>query len=57
MHKNEKDWLENGNPPLPPGVTLWGKVFASLMGALFSLIHVVAFPFLVPNKSRNFRRI
>ena len=40
MHKNEKDWLENGNPPLPPGVTLWGKVFASLMGALSFLIHV-----------------
>ncbi|MEN8194509.1 MAG: MBL fold metallo-hydrolase [Bacteroidota bacterium] len=40
MHKNEKDWLENGNPPLPPGITLWGKAFASFMGALSFLIHI-----------------
>jgi hydroxyacylglutathione hydrolase len=40
MHKNEKDWLEKGNPPLPPGVTLWGKIFSGLMNLLSFLIHV-----------------
>jgi glyoxylase-like metal-dependent hydrolase (beta-lactamase superfamily II) len=31
IHAREVDWVENGNPPLPPGVTLLGKLLIGLM--------------------------
>ena len=31
IHALEVDWVENGNPPLPPGVTLLGKLLIGLM--------------------------
>jgi len=31
IHQREKDWLETGRAPMPPGVTLWGKFVMSLM--------------------------
>jgi len=29
IHRLEKDWLESGKPPFPPGTTAWGKFLAS----------------------------
>ncbi len=26
IHKAEREWLESGRPPLPPGVTTWGRI-------------------------------
>lgn len=31
IHKREKEWVETGKPPLPPGTTPWGKVLATLL--------------------------
>ena len=31
LHRNEKDWLEKSLKPLPPAVTLWGRIFAKIM--------------------------
>ena len=32
LHGNEKDWLEKGLTPMPPGVTLWGRILSWLVG-------------------------
>ena len=42
MHKREKDWLEKSLKPLPPGVTLWGKIFAKIMAMFMPLVHISA---------------
>ena len=31
IHAREKDWLESGISPSPPGATLWGRFLRSLM--------------------------
>jgi glyoxylase-like metal-dependent hydrolase (beta-lactamase superfamily II) len=31
IHERETEWLETGIAPLPPGVSIWGKVVMSLM--------------------------
>lgn len=31
INQREKDWLEQGLKPLPPGITPWGKIFAVLL--------------------------
>jgi glyoxylase-like metal-dependent hydrolase (beta-lactamase superfamily II) len=31
IHHLEKDWVESGKPPYPPGVTPWGKLLASFV--------------------------
>ncbi len=30
IHKSERAWLESGRPPLPSGVTAWGRVVIAL---------------------------
>lgn len=40
MHENEREWLEKALIQLPPGVTLWGRTFASIVALLKPLIHV-----------------
>jgi glyoxylase-like metal-dependent hydrolase (beta-lactamase superfamily II) len=30
IHHFEIDWVESGNPPMPPGATTWGKILASI---------------------------
>ncbi len=40
MHQNEKDWLEKSMIKHPPGVTTWGRTFASLMTLFYRVIHV-----------------
>jgi hydroxyacylglutathione hydrolase len=40
MHKREKEWLEKGLKPLPPGVTLWGNIFRGIMAMFLPLVKV-----------------
>jgi len=40
MHKREKDWLEKSLKPLPPGVTLWGKIFVKIMEMFMPLVNI-----------------
>jgi glyoxylase-like metal-dependent hydrolase (beta-lactamase superfamily II) len=42
VHACEAAWVEGGNPPLPPGVTGWGKTFMFVHRLLMPLIHVPA---------------
>jgi hydroxyacylglutathione hydrolase len=42
LHRNEKDWLEKSLMPLPPGVTLWGRIFAKIMAMFMPLVQVPA---------------
>jgi glyoxylase-like metal-dependent hydrolase (beta-lactamase superfamily II) len=42
VHEREAAWVEEGNPPLPPGVTTWGKIFMSVHQLLMPLITVPA---------------
>ena len=42
LHRNEKDWLEKSLKPLPPAVTLWGRIFAKIMAMFLPLVHVPA---------------
>ena len=30
IHQAEREWLESGRPPLPPGVTTWGRIMIAL---------------------------
>ena len=32
LHGREKDWLEKGLTPMPPGVTLWGRILSWTVG-------------------------
>jgi glyoxylase-like metal-dependent hydrolase (beta-lactamase superfamily II) len=34
IHHLEKDWVETGKPPFPPGATAWGKFLISLVKLL-----------------------
>jgi len=40
VHEREASWVENGNPPLPPGVTTWGRMFMAIHKLLMPLINV-----------------
>lgn len=40
MHDNEKAWLEESQKPMPPGVTLWGRIFGRIIRAFLPLIHI-----------------
>lgn len=31
INRRERDWLEQGRAPLPPGITPWGRIFAVLI--------------------------
>jgi len=42
LHRKGKDWLEKSLMPLPPAVTLWGRIFAKIMAIFVPLIHVPA---------------
>jgi len=34
LHKREAAWLENALTPVPPGVTMWGRILACLLAKL-----------------------
>jgi hydroxyacylglutathione hydrolase len=40
VHENEAAWVVNGDPPLPPGITPWGKIFMAGHRLVMPLIHV-----------------
>ena len=42
VHEREAAWVEEANPPLPPGVTHWGKIFMSVHQLLMPLIKLAA---------------
>lgn len=42
VRAEEVEWVEKGNPPLPPGVTLWGKIFMAVHKLVMPLIRVPA---------------
>lgn len=40
IHQREKDWLEKSSMLIPPGVTLWGRIFSAIMKMYFPLIRI-----------------
>jgi hydroxyacylglutathione hydrolase len=40
MHRSEVSWLEQSLTPLPPGVTLWGRIFIGLHKRFMTLINI-----------------
>jgi hydroxyacylglutathione hydrolase len=42
MHYREANWLERSLKPLPPGITLWGKVFIGIHKLFIPLITIPA---------------
>jgi glyoxylase-like metal-dependent hydrolase (beta-lactamase superfamily II) len=42
VHAREAAWVEGGNPPLPPGVTSWGKLFMAVHRLFMPFISVPA---------------
>jgi glyoxylase-like metal-dependent hydrolase (beta-lactamase superfamily II) len=42
MHEREVPWLEEALTPFPPGVTTWGRVFASIFKLVMPLIKIPA---------------
>ena len=44
VHEEEVDWVERGNPPLPSGLTGWGKVLRVILQVFTPLIGGSATP-------------
>lgn len=42
LHEKEKDWLEKSMRPLPPALTIWGKILTAFMKFSMPMIHVPA---------------
>lgn len=40
MHKAEVHWLENSLKPLPPGITVWGRIFIMLHSLFLPFIKI-----------------
>jgi glyoxylase-like metal-dependent hydrolase (beta-lactamase superfamily II) len=40
MHRLEKDWLESSSTQMPPGVTLWGRLFSTIIKIFLPLVHI-----------------
>lgn len=40
MHRREKDWLEKSSKRMPPGVTLWGRIFSAILKMFLPLVHI-----------------
>ncbi len=40
MHHREAGWLEQSQKPLPPGITLWGKMFIAIHKLFMPLITI-----------------
>lgn len=42
IHHREKEWLEKSLKPMPPGVTMWGRIFGRIIKVFLPLIHIPA---------------
>jgi len=42
MHKAEKEWLEKGLKPMPPGISNWGHIIERLITVFLPLVHIPA---------------
>lgn len=42
MHRAEKEWLEKGLKPVPPGISKWGRIMNRLITIFLPLIHIPA---------------
>lgn len=40
MHQLEKDWLEKSFAKMPPGVTLWGRLFSTIIKIFLPLVRI-----------------
>jgi glyoxylase-like metal-dependent hydrolase (beta-lactamase superfamily II) len=40
VHEQEVGWVERGDPPLPPGVTAWGRVLMAVHRLIMPLIRI-----------------
>jgi glyoxylase-like metal-dependent hydrolase (beta-lactamase superfamily II) len=40
MHQLEKDWLEKSSTQMPPGVTLWGRLFSRIIKIFLPLVRI-----------------
>lgn len=40
VHEAEAEWVRSGNPPLPPGVTPWGRTFMAMHRIVMPFIDV-----------------
>jgi len=40
MHQLEKDWLEKSSKQMPPGVTLWGRLFSTIIKIFLPLVRI-----------------
>lgn len=40
IHQREKEWVEKGLKPLPPGVTLWGRIVGAIMSLVVPFVHI-----------------
>jgi hydroxyacylglutathione hydrolase len=40
VHEKEEAWVETGAPPLPPGVTSWGRLFMAAHRLVMPLIEI-----------------
>lgn len=42
MHRQEKECLEKSLKRVPPGVTIWGRIFVNLMAMFMPIVHIPA---------------
>ena len=40
MHKAEKEWLEKGLKPMPPGISNWGRIMGRLITMFLPLVSI-----------------
>jgi len=40
LHFEETEWLEKSLKPMPPGVTLWGRIFGGIIKSFLPLVHI-----------------
>ena len=40
IHQREQEWVEKGLKPLPPGVTLWGRIVGAIMSLVVPFVHI-----------------
>lgn len=44
INQHEKDWVEQALKPIPPGISLWGKIFGTILKMYVSLLNFPGTP-------------